>query len=65
MYQYACRECEQVFEKRLPMSQASETQECPGCGSNKTRKVIGAIAVNSGATTSTSRSGPPAASPFS
>lgn len=44
-YQYKCRECEESFERRLPMSEASSTQVCPECGSDDTRKQLGAFAV--------------------
>ena len=64
MYQYACRSCEQAFEKRLPMAQAGETQACPQCGSVETRKVIGAVAVSSGVGPAR-RATPPPSSPFS
>jgi putative FmdB family regulatory protein len=45
MYQYACADCGQAFEKKLSMSQSGEQQECPGCGSRETRKRLGAVAV--------------------
>ena len=64
-YQYTCRECEQSFEKQLPMAEAGDRQACPLCGSFETRKVIGAIAVSSGSSAPTRRMVPPAASPFS
>lgn len=64
MYQYACRDCGQAFEKRLRMSQASDVQNCPSCGSQETRKRISAVAVGGTARTMT-RVAPPPASPFS
>ena len=64
-YQYTCRECEQGFEKKLPMAQASDVQACPECGSFDTRKVIGSIAVSSGSSAPVRSMAPPAASPFS
>ncbi|MCB8926091.1 MAG: zinc ribbon domain-containing protein [Ardenticatenaceae bacterium] len=42
MYDFACRECGQVFEKKLRMSQSSDPQECPTCGSNDTRRHMSA-----------------------
>ncbi len=45
-YQYACKCCGGGFEKRLRMSQASHTQTCPDCGSEDTRKRLGAVAVS-------------------
>jgi putative FmdB family regulatory protein len=44
-YQYTCRDCGQPFEKKLPMSQAHETQPCPCCHSRQTRKKLSAFAV--------------------
>lgn len=65
MYQYACRNCDEAFEKKLPMAQAGETQACPQCGSHETRKVIGAIAVSSGASATARHAAAPPSSPFS
>ena len=65
MYQFACRECGQAFDKQLRMSQASQTQECPNCGSLETRKVISAIAVGGTARVGSMASAPPVSSPFS
>ena len=65
-YQYACRECEQGFEKRLRMSQSGETQSCPSCGSQETRKLIGAVAAIGGGSRSPMAAMPtPSRSPFS
>jgi putative FmdB family regulatory protein len=44
-YQYTCRDCGQPFEKKLPMSQANETQSCPSCHSRETRKKLSTFAV--------------------
>lgn len=44
-YQYKCHECEESFERRLPMSEASSTQTCPECGSDDTRKQLSAFSV--------------------
>jgi putative FmdB family regulatory protein len=65
MYTFVCRECEQPFERKLRMSQSSETQECPDCGSMHTRKSIGTIAI-SGISRSTAPaiSAQPSRSPF-
>ena len=63
MYDYTCRSCGGNFEKKLPMSQAGETQACPSCDSLDTRKRIGAIAFNGGASSTTGATRP-ASSPF-
>lgn len=64
MYQYACEECGQEFERRLRMSQSGETQACPHCGSRETRKRIGAFAVGGG-NSAPQRSVSAPSSPFS
>lgn len=65
MYTFVCRECEQPFEKKLRMSQSSDTQECPGCGSVNTRKSIGKIAIGGISRSSAPAiSAPPVSSPF-
>ncbi len=64
MYQYACQECGHPFEKRLAMSQSGEAQPCPYCGSLETRKRLGAVAVNAGASGPQRVSTPPPSSPF-
>ena len=65
MYTFACRECEQPFERKLRMSQSSDTQECPACGSMDTRKTIGSIAIGGiSRSTAPAVSAQPARSPF-
>jgi putative FmdB family regulatory protein len=61
-YQYGCQVCGESFEKELRMSQSGETQICPACGSDQTRKRIGAVAVTSGGPAR--QSAPPPRSPF-
>lgn len=61
-YQYGCQACGEEFEKELRMSQSGETQSCPVCGSDQTRKRIGAIAVKSSGPAR--QSAPPPRSPF-
>ncbi len=65
MYQYACNQCGEAFEKRLRMSQASESQVCPSCGSHKTRKLISMVALGGTTRSSQVTMAPPTASPFS
>ncbi len=64
IYQYACQDCDQAFEKRLRMAQAGEPQECPNCESPNTRKRIGAIAVG-GMRAAAPAAAPVRRSPFS
>lgn len=66
MYDFACRECGQVFEKKLRMSQSSDPQVCPSCGSGDTRRhMSSAFAVGGGGSVSRAVSAPPPSSPFS
>lgn len=65
MYQYACENCGQPFERKLTMRESGDAQACPSCGSQKTRKKLGAVALGSGATPTRSASAPPRTSPFS
>jgi len=65
MYSFVCHDCGQPFDKKLRMSQSSEAQECPACGSQHTRKSIGAVAVGGTARSSAPVSVRPPSSPFS
>ena len=40
VYEYECGACEGAFEKRLPMSQYDDPQDCPSCGSGNTERVV-------------------------
>ena len=65
MYTFVCRSCEQPFERKLRMSQSSETQDCPACGSLDTRKSIGVVAVGGvSRSAAPAFSPPPSSSPF-
>lgn len=64
MYQFACETCGQPFECKLSMSQSGDRQACPHCGSQETRKRLGAVAVSAGAAPAPRPSAPPARSPF-
>jgi putative FmdB family regulatory protein len=65
MYSFVCHECGQPFDKKLRMSQSGDVQECPACGSNNTRKSIGAVAVGGVTRSSVPLSVRPSSSPFS
>ena len=41
-YEYKCEACEAEFQKRMPMSQSSDPQDCPDCGATPARKLISA-----------------------
>jgi putative FmdB family regulatory protein len=66
MYDFACRDCRQVFEKKLRMSQSSDPQICPTCGSDETRRHIAtAVAVGGGSRgLAQTMAAPPPSSPF-
>ena len=67
MYDFACRECGQVFEKKLRMSQSSDPQICPGCGSGDTRRHMSssfAVGGGGGRSAAPVMSAPPPSSPF-
>ncbi len=44
LYEYQCPDCDERFEKRMPMSDALQLAPCPACGA-RARKVIGNFAV--------------------
>ena len=66
MYDFACRECGQAFEKKLKMSQSSDPQICPGCGSDDTRRRMSASFAMAGSSRSAAQAVParPPSSPF-
>lgn len=64
MYQFACEACGQPFEKKLSMHESGDAQVCPNCGSERTRKKLGAVALGVGATPTRSVTAPPRTSPF-
>lgn len=64
-YDFACRNCEQPFEKKLKMSQSSEPQSCPNCGSGDTRRrMSSAFAVGGGGRSASHAVAAPPSSPF-
>ena len=65
LYDFACRDCGQPFEIKLKMSESSEPQRCPGCGSGDTRRrMSSAFAMGGSSSPSRVVSGPPPSSPF-
>lgn len=44
LYEYECKACGEKFEKRVSFSQADETQECPACRSQQTKKRVSTFA---------------------
>jgi len=65
MYSFVCHDCGQPFDKKLRMSESGAVQDCPACGSNNTRKSIGAVAVGGASRSSAPVSVRPPSSPFS
>jgi putative FmdB family regulatory protein len=65
MYDFACRACGQPFEKKLKMSQSSDPQRCPECGSGDTRRRLSAsFAMGGGSRMSARAVAAPPSSPF-
>jgi putative FmdB family regulatory protein len=64
MYDFACRECGQAFEKKLKMSQSSDPQICPGCGGCDTRRRMSSAFAVGGGSAAPTVSAPPPSSPF-
>jgi putative FmdB family regulatory protein len=64
MYDFACRECGQAFEKKLKMSQSSDPQACPICGSDDTRRRMASSFAMGGNSASQSVAVRPTSSPF-
>jgi putative FmdB family regulatory protein len=48
IYEYRCSACGYEFEKMVRLSQAEQQQECPGCHSQDTRKMISNFAAGGG-----------------
>lgn len=47
IYEFECKECEQVLEVIRPMAESSEPHTCPDCGNETTRKFgVGAVIWN-------------------
>jgi putative FmdB family regulatory protein len=52
LYEYECKACGEMFEKRVLFSQADQAQECPACRSNETKKRVSTFASLGGTTSS-------------
>lgn len=48
MYEYMCVVCGNEYEKLLPMSKADDAQECPKCGSERSRRQLSSFAFGGG-----------------
>jgi putative FmdB family regulatory protein len=49
LYEYACEDCGERFEKLLPLREATRGAPCPKCGSKSVRKLMSSFAsVSSG-----------------
>lgn len=46
VYEYVCQDCDDEFEKRVSFSEADHSQECPSCGSSKSKKKLSLFASN-------------------
>ena len=56
LYEYECKACGEMFERRVSFSQADQTQECPTCRSAETKKRVSTFA-SPGGTTSAAAGG--------
>ncbi len=50
LYEYACRDCGQSFEKMVRFSEVNLSPTCPTCGSVDTHKQISTFATAGGST---------------
>ena len=48
IYEFACSECGESFEKMSSMSARDQKVECPKCGSKKTGRKLSVVAVGNG-----------------
>ncbi len=48
IFEYQCLECKEVFETLQLSRETSEDSQCPGCGSEKTEKLVSAFATSGG-----------------
>ncbi|MCB0131144.1 MAG: zinc ribbon domain-containing protein [Caldilineaceae bacterium] len=64
MYEYVCNECQELFEKLIPMSQADKPQVCPKCGGTHANRQLSSFAVGGGSRSSSGLPARPASSPF-
>jgi len=48
IFEYRCHECQEVFETLQLSREAAEDTECPGCGSERTEKLVSAFATSGG-----------------
>lgn len=44
LYEYHCKDCGTSFEKMVRFSESNQSQACPTCHSEKTRKKVSAAA---------------------
>ncbi|HNZ00826.1 MAG TPA: zinc ribbon domain-containing protein [Anaerolineaceae bacterium] len=56
LYEYHCEECDHVFEKMMPFSQADSSPECPHCHHDITRRKISTFATRIASTGASSSS---------
>ncbi|MCB0047237.1 MAG: zinc ribbon domain-containing protein [Caldilineaceae bacterium] len=64
LYEYACHECGEVFEKLVSMSKADAPQVCPACGGGQSRRKLSSFAVSGGGRSSGGSMPAPVSSPF-
>ncbi|MCA9938252.1 MAG: zinc ribbon domain-containing protein [Anaerolineales bacterium] len=52
IYDFHCRECDEVFEERRSFAEAGMPAFCPICGSQDTKKLLASVALRTGSTES-------------
>jgi len=58
VYEYACKECDQKFEKLVKSMSSNAPVECPKCGSKKTVRALSVFAVGAEGQSRSSSSAP-------
>ncbi len=58
IFEYQCLECREVFETLQLSRESSEDTQCPGCGSERTEKLVSAFATSGGDSPSGAACGP-------
>lgn len=46
IFEYECLECREVFETLQLSRSSSEDTECPGCGSDRTERMVSSFATS-------------------
>jgi putative FmdB family regulatory protein len=58
VYEFVCLDCTATFEKRVAFSEADQQQECPSCGSSRSKKKLSQFSSTGKNTSTTGNSSP-------